>query len=380
MRIGFFTECYHPIVNGIVASIDGLAAGLRDLGHEVYCFAPSVPGYEEGESAVLRIPSLPLPTAAPYRLTVPVVSRRNRHAILNRLDVLHAHSMFVTGWMAARYARRLHLPLVYTYHTRLEEYAHYVPFDEDATRRAASRLTRNYANLAQTVIVPTADTRDRLREHGVTVPIEVVPSGIDLERFAAGTRRDALRRAAGVREGERMLLFVSRLAREKNVELLIDALALCTVPAHLVVAGDGPERRALEERARERGAAGRVTFLGAVERALLPDYYASADAFVFASTTETQGLVLAEAMAAGTPVIACDAPQLRDVVGAAATLVPATPDAFARAMAGVPLVPDRVQAEIARLQAGRFGVDEQSGRVAAIYSALMAAPKAAVGD
>jgi glycosyltransferase involved in cell wall biosynthesis len=128
MRVGFFTEVYHPIVNGVVTSLDGLADGLRTLGHEVYCFAPRVPGYEEHDGPVFRMPSLPLPVPTPYRLTVPVVNRRNRQAIINRLNVLHAHSPFVTGWMAVRYARRLRIPLVYTYHTQLEEYAHYVPF------------------------------------------------------------------------------------------------------------------------------------------------------------------------------------------------------------------------------------------------------------
>ena len=340
MRAGFFTEVYHPIVNGIVASIDGLADGLRALGHEVYCFAPRVPGYEETDGPVYRMPSLPLPIQTSYRLTVPLVNRRNRHAIINRLNVLHAHSPFVTGWMAVRYARRLRIPLVYTYHTRLEEYAHYVPFEANATRRAASTLTRNFANLADAVIVPTPAMRERLFELGVTVPVEVIPSGIDLRRFGAGTRSAHLRASAGVREGERMLLFVSRLAREKNVEMLIDAVAKCPEPVRLVIAGDGPEREALEDFAGRVGAARRVTFLGAVERDRLPDLYASADAFVFPSVTETQGLVLAEALAAGAFVLAADAPQNREVVGAAGRVIAPSADAFAQAMATVPGTPN----------------------------------------
>src|SRR5579862_7242932 len=188
MRVGFFTEVYHPVVNGVVSSLDALAQGLRALGHEVYCFAPSAPGYDEGEGAVYRMPSLPLPINSPYRLTLPMVSRRKRHTILNRLDVLHAHSPFVTGWMSVRYARRLRIPLVYTYHTRLEEYAHYVPFDETATRRAAATLTRSFANLADAVIVPTPAMQTRLLELGVTARVEVIPSGIDLAHFGSGRR------------------------------------------------------------------------------------------------------------------------------------------------------------------------------------------------
>jgi glycosyltransferase involved in cell wall biosynthesis len=370
MRAGFFTEVYHPIVNGIVASVDGLACGLRAIGHEVYCFAPHMPGYEERDEPVFRMPSLPLPVPAPYRLTLPLVSRRNRRAIINRLDVLHAHSPFVTGWMAVRYARRLRVPLVYTYHTQLEEYAHYVPFEPNATRRAASTLTRGFSNLADAVIVPTESMREHLVDLGVTVRVEVIPSGIDLRHFSAGTRSGALRSQLGVRAGERMLLFVSRLAREKNVELLLDAVRASSVPVRLVIAGDGPERTMLEQRAAEHGIADRIRFLGSVERERLPDLYASADAFVFPSVTETQGLVLVEALAAGALVIAADAPPVREVLGGAGRLVAPEARAFASAFADVPIAPDAGETAKACAAAARYGIDRQAQRVAALYEDL----------
>jgi glycosyltransferase involved in cell wall biosynthesis len=370
MRAGFFTEVYHPIVNGIVASVDGLACGMRALGHEVYCFAPHVPGYEERDEPVFRMPSLPLPTSTPYRLTLPLVSRRNRHAIINRLDILHAHSPFVTGWMAVRYARRLRIPLVYTYHTQLEEYTHYVPFDPHATRRAASTLTRSFANLADAVIVPTASMRDHLIELGVTVRVEVIPSGIDLRQFSSGTRTAQIRKSLGVRGGERLLLFVSRLAREKNVDLLLDAVRSSAVPVRLAIGGDGPERAALEARAAELGIGDRVVFLGAIERHRLPDMYASADAFVFPSVTETQGLVLVEALAAGALVIAADAPPVRDVLGGAGRLVSADAAAFARAFQDVPAAPDPSESAKACAAAARYGIDRQAQDVAALYEDL----------
>jgi glycosyltransferase involved in cell wall biosynthesis len=373
MRVGFFTEVYHPVVNGIVASLDGLAEGLRGLGHEVYFFAPRVPGYEEQDGPVYRMPSLPLPVSAPYRLTLPLVSRRNRHAIVNRLDVLHAHSPFVTGWMSVRYARRLRIPLVYTYHTRLEEYAHYVPFEPNATRRAASTLTRNFANLADAVIVPTPAMRERLLEIGVTARVEVIPSGIDLRRFGGAKRSAVVRESLGVRDGERLLLFVSRLAREKNVDLLIDALAICRTPVRMIIAGDGPEREALQQRAAARGVSDRVTFLGQIERDALPDMYANADAFVFPSVTETQGLVLAEALAAGSLVIAADAEQIREVLGGAGRAIPATPEAFAAAMDAVPPEPNQSEIARAKTAAERFGIEDQARRVALVYESLRAA-------
>lgn len=369
MRAGFFTEVYHPVVNGVVASIDALAGGLRALGNEVYCFAPSVPGYEEGDAPVYRIPSLPLPAATPYRLTLPVVSRRRRHAIINRLHVVHAHSPFVTGWMAMRYARRLRIPLVYTYHTRLEEYVHYVPFEANAARRAASTLTRNYANGADAVIAPTSAMRDLLLEAGVVAPIEVIPTGIDLRAFASGERSETLRRRLGARDGQRLLLTVSRLAREKNIELLIEGLAYAQGTV-LAIAGAGPHREALEQHARRLGVHRRAVFTGAIDRTDLPGLYASADAFVFASTTETQGIVLAEALAAGAYVVAADAPQVREVLGDAGLIVPPDARAFGAAFEGIPECPDRERSFRARVAAERFGIEQQAGRVAAIYARL----------
>lgn len=371
MRVGFFTEVYRPVVNGVVASIDTLADGLRQRGHHVYCFAPRVPGYDEADGPVFRMPSLPLPTSTPYRLTLPLVSRRNLNTVIKRLSVVHVHSPFVTGWMGLRYARRYGIPLVYTYHTQLEAYAHYVPFEPNATRFAASQLTRTFANLTDAVIVPTPAMATRLRDLGVGVRLEVVPSGIDLRVFGAGKRDEALRARLGAAPGDRLLLCVSRLAKEKNLELLFEALAVAADPRlRLVVAGDGPARAELEAHARQCGVADRTRFAGFVSRDRLPDLYASCDAFCMPSTTETQGLVQAEALAAGAFVIAADAPQNRDVLGAAGRVTPATPRAFAAAMRALPGDADPAAAAVAREAAQRFSADTQLDRTVALYRDL----------
>ena len=373
LRVGFFTEVYRPVVNGVVASVDALAEGLRGRGHQVYCFAPRMPGYEEADGPVFRMPSLPLPTRTPYRLTLPLVSRRNVNNVIKRLHLIHVHSLFVTGWMGLRYARRYGLPLVYTYHTQLEAYAHYVPFEPNATRFAASQLTRTFANLADAVVVPTEAMATHLRELGVTAGIEVVPSGIDVERFGAGKRDEALRRRVGAGPDDRMMLCVSRLAKEKSVEILFDALAEADdVSLKLVVAGDGPARAELEEHARQRGVDGQVRFLGVVAREQLPDLYASADAFLMPSTTETQGLVQAEALAAGALVIAADAPPNRDVLGTAGRIVPATAEAFAQALKSVPEDRDQATSAQAREAAERFSIDRQLDRMLELYERLTA--------
>ncbi|MBV8491528.1 MAG: glycosyltransferase [Candidatus Eremiobacteraeota bacterium] len=372
LSIGFFTEVYRPVVNGVVASVDTLAAGLRSRGHHVYCFAPRMPGYDESDGPVFRMPSLPLPTNTPYRLTLPLVSRRNVNNVIKRLSLVHVHSPFVTGWMGLRYARRYGMPLVYTYHTQLEAYAHYVPFEPRATRFAASQLTRTFANLADAVVVPTPAMATRLRDLGVTVRLEVVPTGIDVEQFGAGRRDDELRDRVGAGPGDRLVLTVGRLAKEKNLELLLEAMAIDADPTvKLAIAGEGPDREELEAAAAAYGLTDRVRFLGIVAREQLPDLYASADAFAMPSTTETQGLVLAEALAAGAHVIVAEAPQNRDVLGSAGVVVEATGEALAAALAAIPAQRNDRTAAVARQVAKRFSIDGQLDRILKLYRSLL---------
>jgi 1,2-diacylglycerol 3-alpha-glucosyltransferase len=372
LRIGFFTEIYRPVVNGVVASVDTLAEGLRARGHQVWCFAPRIPGYAETDGPVFRIPSLPLPMRTPYRLTLPLVSRREVRAVIERLSLVHVHSPFVTGWMGLRYARRYGMPLIFTYHTQLEAYAHYVPFEPNATRFAASQLTRTFANLADAVVVPTPAMRVHLRELGVRTRIEVVPSGIDVARFGAGRRDETLRRHLGAGEGDRLLLCVCRLAKEKNVELLLEALARANDSSlKLAIAGDGPVRGELQELARKYGVAERTRFLGIVARDRLPDLYASADAFVMPSTTETQGLVQVEALAAGAYVIAADTPQNREVLGPAGITVLPSAQAFAQAFSAIPKASQAPAMAAAHQAAERFSVGRQIDGMLALYASVM---------
>lgn len=274
--------------------------------------------------------------------------------------------------MGVRYARRFGLPLVFTYHTQLEEYAHYVPFERTATRRAASTLTRTYANLADTVIVPTAAMEGRLRMLGVDAPIAVIPTGIDTRHFASGRRDPELRARLGAQPDGRIVLLVSRLAKEKNIDLAIRALGLIAdTRVRLVLAGDGPEREALLETARGAGVAGRVQFAGQVAREALPDLYASADAFVFPSLTETQGLVLAEALVAGLPVVAVDTPQSRDVLAGSGRLVPPDPAGVAAALS-VALGRGRHEQSAAHLALERFSLRLQALRTLELYKGVLA--------
>jgi 1,2-diacylglycerol 3-alpha-glucosyltransferase len=369
LRVALFTECYHPIRNGIVASVDSLAGSLRARGHEALLVTPRMPACPD-EPGVIRVPSLPLPTRTAYRLTIPMLPRT-----LGALSIVHTHSPFVTGWLGTQAARRARVPLVFTYHTQLEEYAHYVPFEKNATREAATRLTRSYANSVDAVIVPTASMERRLRALGVRTRIDVIPSGIDVATFSGGRRSERLRARLGVSSNEKMILCVGRLAVEKNLELAIEAFArLGDTTARLVILGDGPHRDALLRFATRAGVASRTTFGGEFVRDALPDAYASAEVFLFTSHSETQGLVLVEALAAGTPVVAVDTPVTRDVVGAAGELVAGNADALAAALRGAFAASRRGVDEGLAVARG-FDAARLGDRTLALYSALLGAPE-----
>jgi len=356
LRVGLFTECYHPIQNGIVASVDALACALRERDHDTLVITPHMPGYRDAPSGIVRVPSLPLPTRTAYRLTMPYL--RGARRALGALSIVHTHSPFVTGWLGARTARRFGVPLIFTYHTQLEAYAHYVPFETRATQSAATRLTRRFANAADAVIVPTGTMARRLVELGVRARIEVLPSGIDVATFAHGRRRGDVRARLGALPEQSLIVCVGRLGREKNVELALDAFArLGDERARLAIVGDGPHRAALERYARRLGVAARTTFALEFARDALPDVYASADAFLFTSGSETQGLVLVEALAARVPVVAVDTPQTRDVLAGAGFVVPGNASALAAAL---------------RATLGGHGCDPEEGsRVALRYDGAL---------
>jgi glycosyltransferase involved in cell wall biosynthesis len=373
VRVALFTNNYVPFCGGVTTSVETLRHGLAGRGHDVWVFAPRFPG-ASADPQVVRYPSIPAATYPEFALAIPFSRTIAARARALTIDVFHAQHPFLLGPTARRLARQPRRPLIFTYHTRYEKYAHYVPLQRALVEAAAVRLSTRFATRADAVIAPSAVIRDELVGRGVRTPIAVVPTGIDLGRFCPGDRAGA-RRELGLAVDERVLLYVGRLDREKSVDrilLAFDRIASTVPRTRLVLIGQGTQADALRRLARSLPVAERIEFLGLRAHAELPVCYRAADLFVFASETETQGLVLAEAAASGLPAVAVAAPGCDEVVqdGASGLLTKAEPAALAEAAIGLLVDGERrrVMGLRAREVAMRhFGVELQIDRTLAVY-------------
>ncbi|MBB6099787.1 glycosyltransferase involved in cell wall biosynthesis [Deinobacterium chartae] len=302
LRIGLFTDVYLPNPNGVSTSVYLLHRELRRQGHDAWVMTPWMPDAPQtSDSGVVRIRSLSYPFFEGQRLALPRSKR-----LPSTFDLIHTHTPLVLGMWGLQLARRQDLPHVSTFHTHYEKYAHYVPGLEriDRSTHLIPRVARAFYQRADVVIAPTDPIRDLVRSYRITRPIEVIPTGIDTPLLEASPEVPS-----PWPQGTRRLLTVSRLGPEKNLERVIEALAELRRehPAHLVIVGEGPQKADLEAYARRLGVGEHLTLLGAVPYREVGGYYRHAEAFLFASETETQGLVLWEAQAMGVPAVAVGA-------------------------------------------------------------------------
>lgn len=307
MKIGVFSDSYRPYVSGVVRSIETFSRELRFLGHEIFLFAPHYPQTKgEEEVNIFRFPSFHTPFNPEFYIALPLPRRVAGYASGLGLDVIHVHSPFMLGQAGARLARSLDLPLVFTYHTLYDQYMHYVPFAGRMAKKGMISFARNFCNRCDLVITPTGVIKEMILGYGVNRPVVAIPTGIYPERFQVGDP-DFLKKNFGVPPDKRVLLFVGRIGKEKNLAFLLRAFAIVSGQkgdAVLALVGSGPEEAALRRFADALGVGERVLFTGQLSPEIVAGAYASAHIFVFPSVTETQGLVLVEAMAAGLPVVA----------------------------------------------------------------------------
>lgn len=320
MKILFVSDVYFPRINGVSTSIETFRRELRSRGHTVHLIVPDYFAPSSDESDILRVPSRSLPFDPEDRLMKYGWAMRhlkNLHA--ESYDIVHIQTPFVAHYLGLKLARTLGVPCVETYHTFFEEYLyHYIPFLPKAMMRGAARwFARHQGNSLDGMVIPSRPMLEVLRNYGVTAHAEVIPTGIEEESFKLGYR-NAFRESYGIAPDRPVLLFVGRVAHEKNIGFLLKVLQRVRqdVPDVLfVIAGEGPAREGLERETEKMGIAGNVSFIGYLDRHReLNSCYRAGDIFIFSSRTETQGLVLLEAMAQGVPVVSIAELGTRDVL------------------------------------------------------------------
>ncbi len=316
MNIWMMTNTFTPFVGGVSRSVLTFSAEYRKAGHRVIVVAPVFEGAPPSEPDVIRIPALQNFNGGDFSLALPVPGYLGPYFEECRPDVVHSHHPHFLGNTAVRIASRFHRPLVFTHHTRYELYLHYVPTEARRLREFVISLVNGYCNLCDCVIAPSQSVAAILGERGVETPMEVVPTGIDVSAFGKGDGA-GFRRSHGIPRQAFVAGYVGRLAPEKNLPFLAEALCTHMRRArrtHFLVVGSGPSADAITEVFEREGLEKRLHLAGVLEGQALVDAYHAMDVFVFASCSETQGLVVTEAMAAGRPVVAMDAPGVREVV------------------------------------------------------------------
>lgn len=319
MNICMMTNTYLPHVGGVARSVSTFAEEYRKRKHRVLVVAPEFQGKPlppRAAAIVERVPAIQKFNDSDFSVKLPLVGGLTPRLEAFEADIVHAHHPFLLGDTALRVGASKNVPVIFTHHTRYEDYTHYVPFDSPALKEVAINLSTHFANLCDAVIAPSESLARLIRRRGVEVPIRVVPTGIDVAAFAAGDGQ-RFRTKLGLPEDAFVVGHVGRLAPEKNLEYLAEAVAqfLHRSPqSRFLVVGAGPSEDKLKEICTQHGVADRLILAGKQTGRALADAYNAMDVFAFASFSETQGMVLSEAMAAGLPVVALNASGVREVM------------------------------------------------------------------
>jgi 1,2-diacylglycerol 3-alpha-glucosyltransferase len=382
MRILMISDVYFPRINGVSTSIQTFRRGLHAAGHETILIAPEYPGAQaDQEPDIVRVPSRSVPRD-PEDRAMKLGAIRALRPKLERLepDLVHIQTPFIAHYQGTALAHALRIPVIETYHTYFEEYLHhYVPLmPRAAMRLVARRFTVSQCNALDALVVPSRAMEQALLDYGVLCPMHIIPTGMEMERFAGGDGW-RFRAQLGIAPGQPVLVHVGRIAHEKNIEFLFRMFAqvVRSKPgAVFVVAGEGPALASCKAYVRSLGLTQQVRFVGYLsrERELL-DCYRAGDLFVFSSRTETQGLVLLEAMALGVPVVSTAHMGTADIVNPQRGAHAAPDDEGEFANIVVKLLEDAprraAMATEARAYAATWSASAMADRLAGLYSAVV---------
>ena len=350
MRIGLFTDTYFPQVSGVATSIRTLKTELEKLGHKVFIFTTTdkdVNRYEDWQ--IIRIPSVPFFAFKDRRVAYRGFSNALEIARQYQLDIIHTQTEFSLGLLGIWIAKELRIPVVHTYHTQYEDYVHYLAKGMVIRPSMVKYIVRGFMSDLDGVVCPSEIVYDLLVGYKIKAEKRVIPTGIDLAKFDRPelSREDIkkLRFKLGIAEDEVMLLSLSRISYEKNIQAIVEALPMVleeNAKVKLVIVGDGPYAKDLKALVAQLHIEDSVIFTGMIAPSDTALYYKAADFFISASTSETQGLTYLESLASGTPIIAHGNPYLdnvisdkafgtlyyesRDLAGAILEAILATPD------------------------------------------------------
>ncbi|HFI0103648.1 TPA: glycosyltransferase family 4 protein [Streptococcus suis] len=322
MRIGLFTDTYFPQVSGVATSIRTLKTELEKLGHTVFIFTTTdedVNRYEDWD--IIRIPSVPFFAFKDRRVAYAGFTDALKIASRYKLDIIHTHTEFSLGILGKMIAKELDIPVVHTYHTQYEDYVHYIAKGRIIRPGMVKYLVRAFLKDLDGVICPSEIVEDLLMSYNVPISKRVIPTGIDLAKFdrpeIGKDETDELREQLGITSDETMLLSLSRISHEKNIQAIVQAMPkilLENPKVKLVIVGGGPYTDDLQEMIAELNLDEHVQLTGMIAPSDTALYYKAADFFISASTSETQGLTFLESLASGTPILAHANPYLKNVV------------------------------------------------------------------
>lgn len=369
MNVGIVTATFAPSRNGVATSTALFVRGLRRLGHEVRVFAPDHPAAVP-EADVHRLPGLRSAATPDYPLLLPIGPLASRRLPLDDLDVLHTMHPFVAGFVARAWARRLGVPLVFTAHTQYHSYVHYAPTPAGVTAWATKRHVAAFAHAADVVLVPGAAMVDVLRDYGYAGAIERMANPVDVDLDVGAPDPELLARF-GVPRGAPLLLYVGRMAPEKGLLRLLDAVAearRAEPRLHLMMVGDGPSRPALAARDEPH-----VRWVGPVDHRDVAAFVRAADLFVSASATEVQPMTFLESLAGGTPVVAVDSAAARELAGPGLAVCGPEVGSLSAAILATLRAPDPAGRRLAARAAVRdFAVDVRAAALANVYARVVA--------
>jgi glycosyltransferase involved in cell wall biosynthesis len=380
MRIGMMADLYKPHLSGVTNYIELNKTYLEAAGHEVFVFTMGDVSYHDGEANVVRSPGLPI-TDTGYHLNFFYTRKAKR--LLQTMDVVHVHHPFISGWLAMRYCQPRQIPIIFTNHTRYDLYAQaYVNILPGALSLGfLEAYLPAFCAAADMVVSPSQGMADVLRRLKVDAPIEVIPNGVDIQRFIH-VKAPLDRADLGFAHDDILLIYAGRVAPEKNLALLIQAfngVAEAVPNAHLLILGSGPSLEEVQKLATGSPAAANIHFLGRVSYDQVPPYLAMCDAFVTPSVSEVHPLSVIESMAAGLPILGIHSPGVSDTVEDGVTGYLSSNDvaAFTAKLTRLCVEPRRRRklANAARQASYRYDIKHTGPEMLGHYERLAAAPR-----